>query len=377
MASTDKARWRDDSFDNEYAPSLILRHPDLLKLLKESRTLKHISILFTIQWLEDRIDATNCSITLKGFRNLTSLELYHFYGDKAEILEDLASTLGDSPRLQTLGLALAVDCDCDAYPEAVEVEDELDFFEKLCIEYGSRNSRSPLPLKTLKLGHGMYILKLDSTKNAPIGNYLASLVKLSDVKVLRIFNGLFKMSVDEEPESMEIAWSLFEECTSLHQLSVTRLGDDVRDWLNTVGRSVEELIVTEQYGTFDVAWENLNALKLPHLTTLFTQEEGGSKPDSEDEWSDIDSIESDTDEHSDLLKENPGNPDSSTEPLPIVDRSIRTVLDRLHDGGAKLERLCLSLDFETQWVSSSSYHPPLVLTLTGAIFLLSIEDELS
>lgn len=337
---------------NEYGPSLILRHPDLLNFLKGCQNLKHISILFATQWLEDRLAATNCSIPLKGFRNLTSLELYHFYGDEAEILNDLVSTLGDSPNLQTLGLALACDCDCDRLPEAVIVEDELDFFENLCVEYGSRVSRSPLPLKTLKLGHGMYILKTEATTDTSFENYLAKLVKISNLRVLRIFNGLFKFedNIDDEPESMEIAWSLFKECTLLRQLSVTRLEDDVRDWLNTVGRSVQELIVTDHYETYEHGWENFNALNLPCLKMLFTREEGRSRSDSEDEWSDVDSMESLVD--SDFLRESPGNSHSDTELLPTVDRSTRTVLDRLHDGGTKLESLCLDLDFETQWVSS-------------------------
>jgi hypothetical protein len=132
---------------------------------------------------------------LKGFRNLTSLEVYHFYGDKARILKDLVSALEDSPRLQTLGLALAIDCDCEQLPEAVILEDEIDFFEKLCAEYGSRKTTSPLPLKTLKLGHGMYLFQSASMVT---DNYLAKLVEISGLRTLHIFNGLIKMDIDEE-----------------------------------------------------------------------------------------------------------------------------------------------------------------------------------
>jgi hypothetical protein len=308
---------------------------------------------------------------LKGFRNLTSLEVYHFYGDKVRILKDLVSALGDSPRLQTLGLALAVDCDCEQFPEAVILEDEIDFFEKLCAEYGSRKTTSPLPLKTLKLGHGMYLFQSASTVT---DNYLANLVKVSGLRTLHIFNGVIKIDIDEEAESMKVEWSLFKECISLHQLSVTRLEDDVRQWLNTVGNSVQELIVTDHIGIYDAVLENFNALNLPHLSMLFTAEEFGSKPDSEDEWSDTDSFDSQADSQSasesyssEEEPEDPSDTGSEVASLLNVDRSIRTVLDRLHDGGSKLTRLCLQLEFETQWVRSIPRSRRTVLTIAGSI----------
>jgi hypothetical protein len=356
--------------------------------LKESQTLKHISILFASQWLEDRIAARNCAITLKGFRNLTSLEVYHFYGDKARISKDLVSALEDSPHLQTLGLALAIDCDCEQFPEAVILEDEIDFFEKLCAEYGSRKTTSPLPLKTLKLGHGMCLFQSASTI---IENYLAKLVKISGLRTLHIFNGLMKMDIDDEAESMQVEWSLFKDCTSLHQLSVTRLEDDVRQWLNTVGNSVQELIVTDHIGIYDPILENFNALNLPHLSMLFTAEEFSSKPDSEDEWSDTDSFDSQFDsDHSrsdsqfgsesgssEEESEDAADTDSEAASSLHVDRSIRTVLDRLHDGGSKLTRLCLELEFETQWVRSIPPSCRKALTIAGSILLPFVENAVS
>jgi hypothetical protein len=321
--------------------------------LKESQTLKHVSILFASQWLDDPVAATNCFIPLKGFSNLTSLELYHFYGDQERISKDLVSALGDSPHLQKLGLALACDCDCDEFPEAVIVEDEIDFFEKLCVEYGSQRTMPPLPLKTLKLGHGMYLQKSKST----VDNYLAKLVKVSGLGTLHIFNGHIKTgSVEEEAKTMEAEWSLFKDCKSLHQLSVTRLEDNVREWLNTVGNSVQELIVTDHYGTYEAGLENFNALNLPNLSMLFTKEEYSPKPASEDEWSDIDSDGSQVESYSDLSEGIATTTDLRVGSSLHVERSIRTVLDRLSDGGSKLTRLCLDLDFETQWVGQCSLH---------------------
>jgi hypothetical protein len=234
------------------------------------------------------------------------------------------------------------------------LEDEIDFFERLCVEYGSRRGMPPLPLQTLKLGHGMYPLK---SKSTIIDNYLAKLVRVTSLRTLHIFNGLIKIgSIDEEAETMKIEWSLFKECTSLHQLSVARLEDDVREWLNTVGNSVQELIVTDHYGTYDAGLENFNALNLPHLSMLSIKEEYSQKPDSEDEWSDVDSDDSQVDSRPDLSEGVTATTDSNAESSPNVDRSIRTVLDRLHDGGSNLTRLCLDLDFETQWVRSMFPH---------------------
>jgi hypothetical protein len=255
---------------------------------------------------------------------------------------------------------------------------EFDFLENLCVEYGTRKPTSPLPLKTLKLGHGMYLLK---SKSTVIDNFLAKLVKISDLRTLHIFNGLMKWeSMDEEAELMEIEWSLFRECTSLHQLSVTRLEDDVRQWLNTVGNSVQELIVTEPIGIYDAMLENFSALNLPHLSVLFTTERSSLKPDSEEEWSDTDSFDSQVNSQSVSRSasesgssveepEDATNTDSKLEFPLHVDKSIMTVLDRLHDGGSKLTKLSLELGFETQWVRSIPSACGTVLTIAGSFLL--------
>ena len=94
----------------------------------------------------------------------------------------------------------------------------------------------------------MFILKKGLTIRTTVYNFVAKLVRISELKTFHIFNGLFMVDVDEGVmEYPALRWSLFDECTSLYQLSVTtgRLGSDVREWLNTGGRSVQELIVTK------------------------------------------------------------------------------------------------------------------------------------
>jgi hypothetical protein len=303
-----------------------LKNAALLKALKESQTLKHISIQTACYWLPIRSATTDYTITLKGFRNLASLEVYHFNDEKWRLLKDLIDTLEDCPHLQTLGLGFACDFNSVEFPEAIVVGDEdLDFLEKLCLGYGSRTSALPLPLKTLKLGHGMFLLKPKKTSSIVIENFLAKLVRISNLRTLHLFNGLFMMGVDAEMEQRELEWSFFERCTSLYQLSVTRLQSDVRDWLNTVAKSVQELIVTHNYGMYDDELMNFNMLNIPHLAMLFTREDRG-------------------------LQHERFNPDPGPMPRSDVHWSTKTVLDRLYDGGSQLTRLYLDIDFEDHWV---------------------------
>jgi hypothetical protein len=355
----------------------MITDPILLNILKQSYTLKHIYLQVASRWLQDRIPATKCTILLKGFHNLMSLEMYHFfYEEKNQILGDLVSALGDSPRLQTLGLGLACNFNSTMHPKVMVVEDELDFLEDLCIEYGSRKSYSPLPLRTLKLGHGMFILKKSLTVNATVENFLAKLVKIIDLRTFHIFNGLFMMDIAEETiEYPVVEWSFFSECRSLHQLSVTRLGSDVREWLNAGGRSVQELIVTNRYVPWDAELNNFNLLDLPHLSMLYTGEvilfeshPNDSSSDVASIWSQ-DSFGSDIDLRSQSSGGRLANLELESQALTeaVPDLITNTVLDRLHDGGLELSRLYVDLNFETQWVGKFSLFLPLFTPLTDAI----------
>jgi hypothetical protein len=114
---------------------------------------------------------------------------------------------------------------------------------------------------------------------------------------------------------------------------------------------------------YDDDLDNLDALRLPHLSMVFTREMTVSKCDPEDEWSDVDSWELDSDsEDTDL-------PDLEPQFTPKLDRSVITVLDRLYDGGTNLKRLGLCFDFETQWVGPKVLSPMYLLTLIGEILL--------
>jgi len=338
----------------------MLRNKNFLNALKNCETLQDLSIQFASELLEDNTAACNCSMPLNGFRNLTSLELYQFYGNETRLINDIADVLSDCPRLKRLGLGMACDYDCGGAPEVLIMPGDCSFLERLCVRYESQRKSPPLKLETLRLGNGMF---LHSPSSPDGSNFLRKLLKVDGLKSLHVFNGLVKGDFDDEEEPMEIDWTFLSNCTSLRQLAVTRLQDDIRQWLNNGGKSVQELIVTEHYSMYDDDLDNLDALRLPHLSMLFTREMTVPERDPEDEWSDVDSWELDSD------SEDTGLPDLEPQFTPKLDRSVITALDRLYDGGTNLKRLGLFFDFETQWVGPKVLSSMYSLTLIGAILL--------
>ncbi|KUJ24634.1 uncharacterized protein LY89DRAFT_776708 [Mollisia scopiformis] len=351
-------RWRDIAFQDIFETALILRNNRLLTSLKDCKTLKHLFLQFGSQYIADGMGADNCWTKLRGFRNLTSLELYHFFGDETRLIRDIVILLSDSPHLKCLGLGKAHDADCDGTPEVIITDGKYRFFKKLCKRYASRQKKNtpPLNLETLKLGHGMF-LKPSGTRDT--GNYLAKLVKLDKLKVLHLFNSLLLEHEDSDIEETVIDWSLFADCHSIRQLSVSRFTTDVIDWLRGGGNTVQELLVADHYSMYDTDLHHFSLLNLAGLSMLYVREVFVKKMGEEDEWEDIDS---DTDAFgSDDDEDMSVDVEPSEEKSEIVDKSKMTVLDRLPDGGTQLSRLALSLEFEDQWARFSTHLPKLKL----------------
>lgn len=336
----------------------MLRNAELLKALKSCSTLRHLSIQFAAQHLEE--GAEKCFTDLNGFKNLTSLELYHFYSDDAfELIKRITNVLYECPNLKKLGLGRAHDFDREL-PTPVLIQDLYSgFFQRLCVYYdSSQDAARPLKLETLRLGEGMFLEESDGECE----NYLAKLVVLGSLQTLHIWNGLvMEPDIDFDAMEPETDWSMLNDCTSVRHLEVTRLEDDLRKWLNTDGRFVEELVLVEPLNMNDHNIRNLDRLKLPNLKTLFMSEQGASQTDDESD--------SESEHGSDLQIRTDGilwvngnlpDPNSPVAATPdatgvrVLSNSIKSVLDRLHDHGSQLERLALSLDLETQWVSPTS-----------------------
>jgi hypothetical protein len=304
-----------------------LNNEELLATSKRCPNLRNLWIQFSDTYLDEAGDAMKCNAQLKGFKNLASLELYQFYGEESELVNDIANVLKDCPALKRLGLGLACEFDCDLTPEVLAASGDCDFLEKLCVKYGRRSS--PLALETLRLGHGMFIYK---SKSPNTGNYLSKLVKFSDIKNLHIYNGLVHETDDWDliPMPMQVQWNFFTECTSLCQISVTRLDKTVRRWLNTSGKSIRELWVTEHFSMYDNCLGNFDILELPQLEMLFTREMTVRGYGHDRPWRGIDS--------------------ESREQISLP-RKVVTALDRLPDNIANLTRLGICIELENQWVS--------------------------
>jgi hypothetical protein len=138
--------------------------------------LQELSLQFASQYLESDSEffkeANNCMISLRPFRNLTSLELYAIHARTPQLLvRDLADALGANPHLKKLGLGRTCDVDCMDNPETLTWRGP-DFMEQLCQRYESHCKAAPLALETLRLGHGTFIYRYAEVTS---GAYLSKL----------------------------------------------------------------------------------------------------------------------------------------------------------------------------------------------------------
>ncbi|PMD38563.1 hypothetical protein L207DRAFT_568185 [Hyaloscypha variabilis F] len=384
-------RWIDSTYDDTYRPTTMLRNRRLLRALKQSSTIKNVSILFASQYLDDPDDALRCSIPLDGFKNLTSLELYNFFGEPDPLIHDIANVLAECPDLKTLGLGFACDFDCYNSPEVLILSEEIHFLEKLCETYGSQPGIRPLVLETLRLGHGIFLFESVMQGDSETNKYLAKLVHLETLRNLYIYNSLVKQDLDDELiESMEVDWDQLEDCKSVRRLSVSRLEIDLVHWLKHGCKClIEELIVTDHYGMYDDDLDNFKLLRLPQLSMLFIREMTVAERSGEDAWSDTESSapdlpEAETISDAETISEagsssnreialGPGNQSpayshsatesvSASEPASETQHTdeelslpVMSILDRLYDNGTQLTKLGLCLDLETQWAQFSSH----------------------
>ncbi|KAH6673259.1 hypothetical protein B0J14DRAFT_592862 [Halenospora varia] len=351
-------KWRDRSGDFSYSTSRMLQDSMLLRTLKNAELLENLSISFSGHWLDDPASAARCCfIPLKGFQNLKSLELYDCYGNLSQMAVKIAILLADCPSLKTLGLGISTECDLEEEDlrETLIVREQGTFLEKICSYFNRVCKATPLALQTLRLGTGLCVLK---AKKADGQNYLSKLVKLSELERLHIFNGIVKYDWHAYGETAEVYWPYLTGCSSVYQLSVTRLTKNVRYWLKAHGQSISELVVTNHYGMYDEALCNFDALDLPNLSMLFVRE---CNVETRDHW---DYDQDDEDEHDDwsdessqlsLIAANTDVRDDDALEFEIPykfddeEKSVITVLDRLKDGGEQLTRLALCITLETQW----------------------------
>jgi hypothetical protein len=292
--------------------------------LKSTPSLQDVSIVFAGEEIMDFTAACRCWIPLHGFKNLASLELYNFYGNFPLLIEDLVNVLADCPELKVLGLGMQHDDGVENPPGHLLVNHATDFMEKLCLDYGSRGGTSPLSLDTLRLGRGVSFYTFFDFKAD--GAYLNKLVKLNGLRSIHLYNGSADYGDNDYTYCTD--WFQLEDCNLLQQLSVTRLNDDTRDWLNDYGKNIKELIITDPYSLIDEDFDNFDLLENNCFSMLFVQTKAPTLSEFDD-W--VERIYG----------------PYETARRDAVDI---TILDRLHDKGAQLTRLGLCLDLEGHWV---------------------------
>ncbi|KAE8440689.1 hypothetical protein EG329_006807 [Mollisiaceae sp. DMI_Dod_QoI] len=343
--------WYDNSIQPKNKTGQILQEQSILEALQSS-SLQNLMVTFNnIRFLDAAGDRqtwlSRSYIPLGGFQNLTSLEVYQLcHLDEVTLLEDLAGVIRRCPQLKKLGLGGYERGEDDGlFPKDIIINNACDFLEKLCLRYSAYKDTKPLALTTLRLGHGLLLLKHTSLD---CDNYLAKLVEVTTLESLHITNGAIRrisgITRRKIWSAMQVDWSMLENCKSVRQLAVTALDMGARRWLNGVGKGVEDLIITSHYNRTKTCAKNFDRLRLPNLKMLVVHE--SFHPRTRLRRDATGAPEKLTD---DTIPGLPGFPEN------IEVLGTTTVLDRLHDNGRFLKRLAICIDLESQWAQFSSH----------------------
>jgi hypothetical protein len=228
---------------------------------------------------------SSCYVPLAGFKNLTCLEIYNFHGPEERFLTDIASCIRSCGKLKVLGLGMSCDYDTDYNDQIAVLKGELGFLERLCLEYsmpsGVTNQTIATPLRLEKLRLGTYLTPYEPKVSPVDENYLAKLFHLEGLRKLHIWNGQYLYVESQifgllpEPEGpVEVHWPLFDQCQSLEQLHITRLEEDVTDWINSQADSLEDLVITERFrGGHTKGYQNFYELNLKKLSGLYLSDD--------------------------------------------------------------------------------------------------------
>ncbi|CAG8954474.1 hypothetical protein HYFRA_00004386 [Hymenoscyphus fraxineus] len=354
----------DESIEPQSWPTHVLQQSDWFRALKGLPKLKSIDFV-TNNFIESDAPGLDFSTEIilqsAGFKNLSSLQLYNLRGPESKILSDLVHTLRACPRLTLLGIGKQCRSDDFIVDSFVTLEDGIGMLENLCNQYSAGGKSDLLPLHTLRLGTFFSPYKSESNTN-----YLAKLVKLENLQNLHLWNGHRLDPADEDMEEegqpTEIQWTMFDSST-ITSLQITLLDDDVLEWLNDK-KTVRELILIEQYQQNRPAARNLPKLRLPNLGVLHIRDDVHSRtplyPRADQDLIPTQNPGSNRSEiTTNTLIPNPSAEYSNAKILwpemdldAVPDPAIAqhtTILDALHDKGIELEKLAISMRFETQF----------------------------
>lgn len=234
----------------------------------------------------------------------------------------------------------------------------------------------PLPVRTLRLG-----TSFTPYKNEAGDNYLSQLLRFEKLQDLHLWNGNYKSPTeDDDQQCTQIDWTLFDSSKIL-RMQLTILNEDVLEWLNEK-KTVEELILVEHYERYNHGRYSIPELRLPNLKSFLIRDDvhswvphlpitAGADLDS-DGGNDAPSAFEILRAHENQMRNRFASIENhiaeSTKPVPekisaviwaanhnaTPDPSIvqhATILDVFHDKGVGLEKLAISMHFETQFVS--------------------------
>jgi len=287
---------------------------------------------------EPIIEPLKSMSNLSMLNHLRSLEIYNIPTvregndkDMEYLTYGLIKSFVISPRLKVLGLGFDRSVIDDLGIPETELYQGLQvwhFLQTLCNRYGdSEKAPRPLALKTLKLGCGMFL------ENVEARRYLPKLLNLQSLQTVHLWAGstTFGAHQPRRVYRYQPDMPVFDESTRLSQLCIPELTDPMVQWLKTSGKTVQELIIapdSDYVGRPDLRdWYDIPAGQLKMLfyrdhRAVPTLPSYAAQAYLQNGFS-----EQDLERH-----------------------RTTTILDRMLPEGNILERLCLSLNFQTQWV---------------------------
>ncbi|KAM3084609.1 hypothetical protein ACMFMG_001287 [Clarireedia jacksonii] len=325
-------RWIDNIFDletpeNDLYRHLILSKEGIFSELKKHVRLKHLSLHLTTEIWADQQGTPDLWVDVRKFHNLNSLEIYNIYGKGPLLVDEIAKCLIESPNLKALAIGLALELGRTIAPQSIDLAFNENILEELCHRYRDHYNGRPLALHTLRLGYGVAPLEATGGNEQ---NYLSKLVKTCGLQVLQIFNGLTlssdALSQNPQLKPMEVSFPLFEDCEALKSLSLTRLHEEGRSWLNDSRRSTIQELIIEGHSGLDPIVNGLSGkLNLPLLSKLVVYE------------------------NHDLCPAELAIEPSPNYPTLTYRISRYSIISRLENKGSQLTSLTLTIDLKLQW----------------------------
>lgn len=186
-------------------------------------------------------------------------------------------------------------------------------------------------------------LPASASRDSEIGNRRLSSQKQIQhrrqhgLRTLYFVNGSLAFgNYDDEFEAdvVEIDLSLLNGCKSLHRVSMRTIDSGIADWLSGPARTVQELLVTNNYDSHDPDLDLFKKLKLKRLPMLYVD---------------------DHDDETLLPKSERAASESEISPdrlsVASEDKTVISVFDRVKVGHDlfHLQKLSFTMRFQTQW----------------------------